>query len=50
MLLNRHLRKALKPVGVAPRAVGSADWRDMTKAQIWAAATRARHIIKLKRE
>ena len=49
MLFNHRLRRALGPVGIAPRPVGSADWRDMTKAHLWATAAKARHLLKGKR-
>jgi hypothetical protein len=49
MLLNRKLRKLLQPVGIEPRSVGCADWRDMTKAHLWATAAKAAHLIRGKR-
>jgi hypothetical protein len=49
MLFNHKLRRALGPVGISPRSVGSADWRDMTKAHLWATAAKARHLLRGKR-
>lgn len=49
MLFNHRMRRALKPVGYEPRAVGSADWRDMAKAHLWTTAAKAASVLRGKR-
>ncbi len=45
MVLNHKLRSRLGRLGLAPRPVGTAPWRDAVKAGVWNTGARVAHAL-----